>query len=473
MGKEKFKIRIGNQDVKVERYGDLHVARFSFKNYIGKTKIEILTKDKTIVLEGEVLSKKVPRIYGIKEDNLETIIKAHRKFYEALVKELWKISSTLPFSVNAPTSFGTVESNRPMNELFAYYYLRSNRERILGAFETLMKFIKRKLVVKEELVDVWEADDVNPDAILWMTQHPEYLTPGRKFSPTKVLAFRKYESFDTPENRFAKYFLDLLIEWGERAQRNVGGVRDIIEDLRFLRSDPLWEEVGKMKIFPYTSQTLLKGEGYRELLGLYQEFVVRMPFFAKLREAIDNRDIARLYEYWVFFKLVKELEKILGEKNVRITIEPARGLSEEGNVYAEFKGKWRLYYNRKLRPRKFSYSVSLKPDFSLFREGKVVGVFDAKFKLELVDVDRFADEDKEMEENPSIETWAKLEDIYKMHTYRDALRCKFAVVLYPGSKSVFFDAKRGKIDGVSLAEIIGKEGIGYLSFIPGGEEDEY
>jgi hypothetical protein len=142
--------------------------------------------------------------------------------------------------------------------------------------------------------------------------------------------------------------------------------------------------------------------------------------------------------------------------------------------------------------------VTLRPDFSLFtgnpgnRDTELVGVFDAKFKLDVVDENRrkeFDEESEIAEKTGSYKTWAKLEDIYKMHTYRDALGAKFAVVLYPGSKNVFFktdkeclgDLKGCKKEKFSLSRLIrelikemGKNndkqqklsGVGYLSFIP-------
>jgi len=37
-----------------------------------------------------------------------------------------------------------------------------------------------------------------------------------------------------------------------------------------------------------------------------------------------------------------------------------------------------------------------------------------------------------------IERLAKHADICKMHTYRDALKCRAAIILFPGTKGVFY-----------------------------------
>ncbi|MDK2782453.1 MAG: hypothetical protein PWQ32_42 [Thermococcaceae archaeon] len=173
-----------------------------------------------------------------------------------------------------------------------------------------------------------------------------------------------------------------------------------------------------------------------------------------------------------------ELGRILGRKKLKIVVTPAGELSESGDVYAEFDNGWRLYYNKKLTPKRWSYSVSLRPDFSLFsgnpskKDTELIGVFDAKFKVDIVDeqeeIEEFDEETSLAEETRSYETWAKLEDIYKMHTYRDALRCRFAVVVYPGEEEQFFDVKIGRINNFDIEDILigNLEGIGYLRRVP-------
>jgi predicted component of viral defense system (DUF524 family) len=300
----------------------------------------------------------------------------------------------------------------------------------------------------------------------------------------KVLQRVKYETFDTIENRFAKFFLGVLINWCERVLNKLGNVmdkesRDRIEELyatlEYFLNDPIFSDVGELTMFPYTSQVLLKREGYRDLLDLWKEFKAYSPFFGELGKAIANKDVAKLYEYWCFFKLVEELENIFGKCELKIIVEPTGELSE-GNVYAEFENGWRLYYNKLFKRNKKdgSYSVPLRPDFSLFDRNGLVGVFDAKFKVDVVDADKFVEVDEEMKNKPNLQTWAKIEDIYKMHTYRDALKIKFAVVLYPGKKDEgkFFKVDTDVIDNkFKLKDLLEKdrvkmEGVGYLGFRP-------
>ncbi|WP_297518978.1 DUF2357 domain-containing protein [Thermococcus sp.] len=473
----------------------------SFGNFVDLSELVLLFEGgKTTKVPVEVLSLKVSRMYpellsSFEGYGIERLSHLQNAFVEALTDEILRYSSSIPFQLESPTGFSTTESDESINELFAYHSLRSNGERIIEAFETILRRMKRKLVVEGEWMRIDEMDEITPETLLSIVQHPEHLAPAGEgvlianylngYAPTKVLGYRKYESFDTPENRFVKHFLNLLVEWSEKVMKafdekkaNLEPIKELLGELEFIGSDGLWEDIGEMTLFPYTFQTLLKGDGYRDLLELYREFTSYLPFFEELQRAIDNKDIAKLYEYWAFFRLVDELGEILGKKELKIHVLPKGELSESGNVYAEFDNGWRLYYNKRLTPRRWSYSVPLKPDFSLFNGNpsknstKLIGVFDAKFKLDVVDepkgIEGFDEETEIAGKTGNYETWAKLEDVYKMHTYRDALGCRFAVVVYPGQRSVFFDVNRGKVESFALEEALTGElnGVGYLRFVP-------
>ena len=495
----------------VEPFDELKIFEFSFKNYIGKSKIILKFRDGRFEeYPVTVLSEKLTRVEGVEikdgNVNIRKLLTDFKKFVKKLTEDLTRISSSLNFSIESPTGFTVEESDEPVNELFAYHYFRTNKERILNAFETLMSRMKKELTVEEELFEFHDVDEFVPDTLISVLQHPEYLVPAKEsvliakklkgYAPTKILSFRKYETLDTPENRFVKFFLNLLLEWTRRilnssllkedneqengVKKSLESVKLLKEELEFMASNPIWDEVGEMSVFPYTSQTLLKGDGYRELLQLFREFTAYTPFFDNWQKAIDNKNIPQLYEYWAFFKLVEELgnRNILGKEELKIRIVFGK---LQGNVYAIFGNGWKLYYNRRLMNQ--SYSVPLVPDYSLFsvnQENKeeLIGVFDAKFRSEAVEREEFEKIESELERDPKYTTWVKLEDIYKMHTYRDALRCKFAVVLYLGERSMFWETSgepertsRGFSKKFTLHDLIDRSGakmsgVGYLPFNP-------
>ncbi len=475
-------------DVPLDSYyevDDKVVIPFTVRNYIGFTKIRIVKGSRIVERQVRVLSKKIPKIYGRDTVSFDEIIHLHDEFCEKIVFDITKKCTALPFTISSPTGFEFIESEEPVSLLFAYHFLKSNIERITLAYEIIKKYIHRKLVDHFKLVDAYETTNVDEETLLDILYNPERLIESkhhvlvidkRGYAPIRVLQRERFETLDTLENRFTKYFLGELINWCNRVLSELGNnipsternkIEELYTTLECFWNDPIFSDVGELTMFPYTSQVLLKREGYRDLLELWKEFRTYSPFFGELERAIANKDIAKLYEYWCFFKLVEELCEIFGECKLRIVVEPTGELSESGIVYAEFEDGWKLFYNLK----KQGYSVSLKPDFLLFKYEELIGVFDAKFKLDIINVDEFAEEEEEMGMFPVLQTWAKLEDIYKMHTYRDALKAKFAVIFYPGDRSLFFKVDGERVEDFDLNKLLDKdraklEGVGYLRSKP-------
>jgi predicted component of viral defense system (DUF524 family) len=151
---------------------------------------------------------------------------------------------------------------------------------------------------------------------------------------------------------------------------------------------------------------------------------------------------------------------------------------------AELGNGYELVYNRTWEGGKESYSVSLRPDFSLMKDGKLEVVFDAKFRFdfkikegserEVLEIEDLEEAEEEAISGGNFERIVKLEDIYKMHTYRDALQCRAAIVVYPGdSGCCYYVSGEKKIYSLSeveenLKEVIEKlEGVGFIGLEPG------
>ncbi len=479
-----FKIKIGNQKLKVYKLRNLYLSEIQFSNYIGKSYLQIIRDNKTILRWNiEVVSEKIPKILGKHVDNIEQLVTLNNEFLEKILKDLVKISSTLPFAISSPAYFASDEGNDEVNELFAYHYLRSKKDDITAAFETIVNQLNKKLTLKEEWVNPNEVDSIESDTIISIFQHPEYLVKTKTASfkiqglqgyvPTKVLSYAKQESFDTPENRFVKYFLDLLIFWGGRVLKVLNNlkainnlelteIKSLVELLEYLRMRDIWDDIQDIRAISYNSRILSRKPSYSTLIKLYNEFRSYTTAFKDMNKAIENKDIAKIYEYWVFFKLTKELERILGKAKLYTHIYPTGEIKEGVRTYASFAKGYRLYFNRKIT--KHSYSIPVKPDYTLYsNDEKIIGVFDAKFKVDIPVVI----------EDENWETWAKIEDIYKMHTYRDALQCRFAIAIYPGTKSVFYIASKNRISekpisDFSIEQLFTKKltGIGYFNMKP-------
>ena len=81
----------------------------------------------------------------------------------------------------------------------------------------------------------------------------------------------------------------------------------------------MWEEVGRMVRIPFASTVLQRRRGYR---GVLQHFSrIRLAPMIPLnkegmRDLLELKNIALLYELWTFFRIVHELP-VLGAPPVR------------------------------------------------------------------------------------------------------------------------------------------------------------
>jgi predicted component of viral defense system (DUF524 family) len=260
------------------------------------------------------------------------------------------------------------------------------------------------------------------------------------------------------------------------------------EFVRFLRADPLFADVGELEIFPASSQVLLRRDGYRECLQVYRLLhIARAPIFDRLQDAIDNRRIDQLYEFWCFFKLAEMLAEILGngQRPYFSTLESDEGGLRHG-LSAELGNGYQLFYNRTFSHGKGSgrsYSVSLRPDFSLFslmkdeqmKDEQLLVVFDAKFRFDERDIQPnqlLEEEMDDAQQEGDTERLAKHADICKMHTYRDALQCRAAAVIFPGTEAVLYPIdgiERDKTKKPCILDIVQNEcwrGVGALPLVP-------
>jgi predicted component of viral defense system (DUF524 family) len=476
---------------------------FTFRNYLGKSVIRIRFADGRIVTTDpiEVVSPKTPL------DEEHDLF--YPKFLRALIDDLIRYLVSMPFDWGAPTEFPTEERVQPPSPIFVLHVLAQNAQRICHALQTIWRNPHRRLVTEERWVLLSEASSVDADTILMMLQHPEHLRLYRGGSlstlaqrlkgkvPERVFERRVTETLDTPENRFIKRFMDIVLYWcdelqrlnyWQKAQSHQPELQTLREFVRFLSADPLFADVGELEIFPASSQVLLRRDGYRECLQVYRLLhIARAPIFDRLQDAIDNRRIDQLYEFWCFFKLAEMLAEILGngQRPHFSTLESDEGGLRYG-LSAELGNGYQLFYNRTFSHGKgsgHSYSVSLRPDFSLMKGGQPLVVFDTKFRFDERDLERLkrmsetADEaiDEEMDDaqqKGDMERLAKHADICKMHTYRDALQCRAAVVIFPGTEAVLYPIdgiERDKTKKPCILDIVQNEcweGVGALPLVP-------
>jgi predicted component of viral defense system (DUF524 family) len=433
---------------------------FGFQNQLGLAPLVVHAGDETVDLGLEVLSAKF------------ATLAEHRSFYEPLVRQLSSRAATLPHSFDAPTRLRTSESARPASDLFAWHLLRQEQPKLLEAIQVVLHGPRPGLMIVDDAVDLARATPACVDdlpTILSRAEELEAVLPssplyalplaaaleragtGQRFLPRQLRAMRVEETLDTPEHRFIRWFLEDLLNTIDQLNRR----RDLPEegkqslrDLSYSLIDALQSTflrtVGELRSLSYASRILQRAHGYRDLFDLWQTFQHAVDPFESLQRALDVRDVATLYEWWCFYTLAEQIaNEVGGTARIAVVADEAAGLPH--GLRARLSDRWQLTYNPtfgKGRGRWRSYSVPLRPDFVLAHDGCPLVAFDAKFRFDRSDWDRAVGvgDDERPGAGPlaadlSPQRMAKQADIYKMHTYRDALGLRAAVILYPGRQS--------------------------------------
>lgn len=298
--------------------------------------------------------------------------------------------------------------------------------------------------------------------------------------PKKVIGTSKEDTIDTPENRFIKYALSsftklcgdfkLASTKGHRLFKEAENLESKLEEI--LARD-FFSDISQPQTLPLNSPTLQRREGYREVLKSWLMLNLAAMLTWEGGEDVysgNKRDVASLYEYWVFFKLLEIVENVFEVDSIPINnlMEVSRDkltLKLKKGQYIPLKGTCEKYsrkfnvelsFNKhfsgsKKYPEAGSWSSPMRPDYTLSlwpdplskrqaeHEELIIHVhFDAKYKIKnltsLYDLGAESEDDIESSsEDRTFDNRFKRADLLKMHAYKDAIRrTSGAYVLYPG-----------------------------------------
>ena len=296
---------------------------------------------------------------------------------------------------------------------------------------------------------------------------PAESVPERFSVPTHV------ETVDTLENRFVKFILfafrDVTGRIGDALDRLGGGapikrgraeVSALLDTLDAWLSRPLFGEIGSLERLPLNSQVLQKKAGYRDFLRAWLQFECAASLTWQGGDSVygaGQRDVATLYEYWVFMQLARivaelcntplDISSLIESAENELSLNLERGQTCVLHNVIERHGRkiaialhYNKTFNKKVYRRPYdhdgSWSRQMRPDISVHivpENAEDYWVhFDAKYRVETIG-DLFGPDAEE--DDTSIEQVrnAKRTDLLKMHAYRDAIRrSSGAYVIYPG-----------------------------------------
>ena len=369
--------------------------------------------------------------------------------------------------------------------MFLEYLFRP--ENLPSIFEYLSKNLYSKLEECDEVVPTSFASNIGDKELINILNNPDKLQKTNSdiklasylggFLPIEVGEVDYNDSIDVAENRFFKYFLELVRDLIEKLLDNSkeGYIKDKLifcnEEIVYYLSNKLFGDIGTLDYIPFNSQVLQKREGYRDIF----QFFLMFEFSFKLSwDEFNNqfkgfeKKLSELYEYWCYFKILKVLNEMsiskvdfedvfeINKNNWSMDIKRGHKSIKkfklnlfDQDIFIE------LFYNKTFsnNTKYKSYSLAFRPDYSLliYLNGERYFIhFDAKYRSEL-DVINFYNkiQDKTFSEienevnnrdyNENKHRIFKNGDIYKMHTYKDSiLKTEGSYVLYPGNVHKLF-----------------------------------
>lgn len=309
---------------------------------------------------------------------------------------------------------------------------------------------------------------------------------GMNSVPRTLTVAYKRDTTDNQENQFVKFVLRSFTSFcselrgkknaNDRLKAEIDKTMDVLNShLNTL----FFKQVSMPSQLNLNSPVLQRKEGYREILQAWLMFDLAAKLSWKGGDNVyeaGKRNVAVLYEYWVFFKLLEvisrvfEIDPVSINKLVKtdadhINLEIQQGkMTMIDGLYDAGKRKFniRFYYNRTFAHtredeelgKSSSWTMNMRPDYTLSiwpgeismeqaeREDLIVHIhFDAKYRVNKIDLgvddsmndeqmsEALLNEKKEQEEGIY-----KRADLLKMHAYKDAIRrTSGAYILYPGT----------------------------------------
>lgn len=317
--------------------------------------------------------------------------------------------------------------------------------------------------------------------------------------PERISIYRNVQSEDTPENRFIKFALQTFVSFLNRMRLKLEKIADarLREEIATLERQlettlaaDVFRNVSEPDMLPLGSTVLQRKEGYREVYQAWLKFDMAARLVWHGGDDVygaGQRDIATLYEYWVFFKLldivtqVFKLEKPAAQTLIEKTAD-GFGLKLKTGEHLAFEGIFlggarplsvRFSYNRSFTQNRDpstsgSWTERMRPDYTLSlwpsdfdeREAEAQELmvhvhFDAKYRIENIE-ELFGKDniDLSTEKQEQREGRYKRADLLKMHAYHDAIRrTQGAYVLYPGDATKQWEGYREILPGIGAFPI--------------------
>ena len=372
--------------------GVIVTGQLRLKNHAGI--LDLSTKFETPLL-AEVVCRKI--------DYLDEFHRLLDEVAEELAELLLQFESPMSFAFN----ISDVRNETEAALLFQLRHIIASRN-LPAAIDEILQHIHSRLVDQTEIEAIASAREPRLDVLADELDISALEKGGplarlfRGYTPKEVAVGETYESVDTAENRFVKYFLEECFVLTQRLSERLAAsgkpaasreARDWLGLLNEMLAHSRWAEVGTFRQFPSNSQVLQRRRGYRDIVkfDLSLRLSLELPW-KRGREFADGllgdvRPVSEIYEYWCFFVLRRILREICATEHpttsslIRVTRDGLQvGLQKGKRSQVNFTYKTAgsrvlqigLFYNRRFRrPNRVmiswegSYTAFFYPDYSL------------------------------------------------------------------------------------------------------------
>lgn len=495
-------------------------------NYVGTLELCITNGIEHFPYHLEVLATKF--------DANDDYDKSYRENYRSMLEDITEKCTELLMQANSPVNqyfepdFGN--KSKLIYQKFSFVKSVLNNPEFDEALLKIFSTPKTTWTPKEEKVDVRSIkrfSNKNVKELLKGTNRmpvPSNHSLATKFNlnsiPTKIDSYKQEASLDNAENRFIKHALQVYLQFCERCNSKFKtGTKDqreatqLVQKLSNYLNHSFFKDISRPTTLRLNSPTLQRKGGYRQQLKIWLMFDLASKLTWSGGEDVydaGKRDIATLYEYWLFFVLYDLFKQKFsfsklshddkGYKHLFEKVDNGLNLIIKSGKHTALQGVTTIK-NRKLNvkfsfnrtfsghkdsyPKAGSWTTAMRPDYTLSvwpehldetvaeQKEEIVHIhFDAKYKVHhftvktnskdvKINVD---EENDDLKEQKSLERQGKFKnaDLLKMHAYKDAIRrTGGAYILYPGTTKKQFKG---------FHELI--PGLGAFSLNPDNEKED-
>lgn len=434
----------------------------------------------------------------------------YREHYRYMLDDIVNYYLALVLSQNAPVHQKMeIDHNTDANTLYQrYVFLKSiiEGESFMASIYKIIASPVRKWTDTIIEQNIWQTKRLNRNTVRQIASGKDRIPipNGRKISglsslPKTVQVRHKRDTIDHADNQFVKHVLTTfklfcvdLYTHSNASARLKSEVKKTMQGLENALENIFFKQVSSPTHINLNSPVLQRREGYRYILQMWVFFDLGAKLSWKGGDDVyeaGKRNIAVLYEYWVFFNLLEAVQKTfdvdfidkrqlveLSPDCINLRLRQGKNIAIPGHKRFKYtinghfvtrKLNFCLYYNRTFscnteHTKAGSWTAQMRPDYTLSvwpgeikeDEAECIGLlihihFDAKYR-----VDRFYQfsnikdarpEDFEQREEES--EWDQIvedeevgryrrADLLKMHAYKDAIRrSSGAYLIYPGTDS--------------------------------------